>query len=52
MADGKSILSLITLLVKSGEEIIVEVIGDNPEAIFALLEKVSANSVTPIIKKI
>ena len=52
MADGKSILSLITLLVKSGEEIIVEVIGDNPEAIFALLEKASANSVTPIIEKI
>lgn len=51
-ADGKSILSLITLVVKSGEEITVEVDGKNSEDVFALLEKVSDNSTTPIIEKI
>ena len=51
-ADGKSILSLITLVVKSGEEISVEVNGNNPEAVFAMLEKASDNSVTPIIEKL
>ena len=51
-ADGKSILSLITLVVKSGEEITVEVDGNNSENVFALLEKVSDNSTTPIIQKI
>ena len=51
-ADGKSILSLITLVVKSGEEIVVEVEGNNPEAVFAMLEKASENSVAPIIEKI
>ena len=51
VADGKSILSLITLVVKSQEEIVVEVDGNNPEAVFAMLEKASDNSVTPIIEK-
>ena len=51
-ADGKSILSLITLVVKSGEEIAVEVEGNNPENVFALLEKASDNSTTPIIVKL
>ena len=36
-ADGKSILSLITLVVKSGEEITVEVDGNNSENVFTLL---------------
>lgn len=51
-ADGKSILSLITLVVKSGEEIIIEVEGKNEEAVFAMLEKLNDNSTTPIIEKI
>jgi len=51
-ADGKSILSLITLVVKSGEEINIEVEGKNEEAVFAMLEKLNDNSTTPIIEKI
>lgn len=51
-ADGKSILSLITLVVKSGAELIVEVNGDNPEAVYELLERTSANSQMPILEKI
>lgn len=51
-ADGKSILSLITLVVKSGEEIIVEVEGNNSEEVFTMLEKVSETSSTPIVEKI
>ena len=51
-ADGKSILSLVTLVVESGEEITVEVDGNNSENVFVLLEKVSDNSTTPIIEKI
>lgn len=51
-ADGKSILSLITLVVKSGEEINIEVDGKNEEAVFAMLEKLNDNSTTPIIEKI
>ena len=51
-ADGKSILSLITLVVKSGEEINIEVEGKNEEAVIAMLEKLNDNSTTPIIEKI
>ena len=52
VADGKSILSLITLVVKTGSELVVEVNGDKPEAVFELLEKTSANSSSPILEKI
>ena len=52
VADGKSILSLITLVVKSQEEISVEVEGKNPEAVFAMLEKLNDNSKTPILEKL
>lgn len=51
-ADGKSILSLITLLVKTGEEIMVVVEGNNPEAVYAMLDKISEVSSTPILEKI
>jgi len=51
-ADGKSILSLITLVVKTGEEIVIEVEGSKPEEVFAMLEKVSESSATPILEKI
>ena len=51
-ADGKSILSLITLLVKTGEEIVVAVEGDNPEAVYLMLDKISEVSPTPILEKI
>lgn len=51
-ADGKSILSLITLVVKSGEELTIEVDGNNPEAVYAMLEKASDNSTTPILEKL
>ena len=51
-ADGKSILSLITLVVKSGEELTIEVEGNNPEDVFAMLEKVSENSSTPILERL
>ena len=52
VADGKSILSLITLVVKSGEEFVVEVNGKNEAAVFEMLEKVSENSQTPIIERL
>lgn len=52
VADGKSILSLITLLVKTDEEIVVEVEGNNPEAVFNMLDKISEVSSTPILEKI
>ena len=52
IADGKSILSLITLVVKTGEEIKVVVEGDNPEIVFTMLEKISEVSSTPILEKI
>lgn len=51
-ADGKSILSLITLVVKSQEELVVEVNGSNPEDVFALLEKTCDNLQRPIIERI
>lgn len=51
-ADGKSILSLITLVVKSQEELVVEVNGNNPEDVFALLEKTCDNLQRPIIERI
>lgn len=51
-ADGKSILSLITLVVKSQEELVVEVNGNNPEAVFDLLEKTCDNLQKPIIERI
>ena len=51
-ADGKSILSLITLVVKSQEELVVEVNGNNPEDVFALLEKICDNLQRPIIERI
>ena len=52
IADWKSILSLITLVVKTGEEIKVVVEGDNPETVFTMLEKISEVSSTPILEKI
>lgn len=51
-ADGKSILSLITLVVKSQEELVVEVKGNNPEAVFDLFEKTCDNFQKPIIERI
>lgn len=52
VADGKSILSLITLVVKSGEELVIEVIGKNEATVFEVLDKVNENSETPILERI
>ena len=51
-ADGKSILSLITLVVKSNEEISVQVEGNNSGEVFTALEKINEVSSTSILLKI
>lgn len=49
-ADGKSILSLITLVARKGEELRISVSGDNAEDVFVALEKVLATFNPPVVE--
>lgn len=52
IADGKSILSLITLVVKTQEFIIIEVDGVDAEQVFDLLNKTIKNQFPKILEEV
>ena len=49
-ADGKSILSLITLVARKGEELNVSVSGEHAEDVFVMLEKTLATFNPPVVE--
>ena len=51
-ADGKSILSLITLVARKGEGLNVSVSGEHAEDVFLTLEKTLATFNPPVVEKI
>ncbi len=49
-ADGKSILSLITLVARKGEELNISVSGEHAEEVFLTLEKTLATFNPPVVE--
>jgi len=48
--DGKSILQVLSLGVKGGDEVHISIVGDDAEATFALVEAKAAESTPPLFR--